>query len=394
MGTHRQRFLHNFPTFETLLRRETRVDSYHLMSGTCSLDFKNSEECAPTSVHDGFRHMMVLEHPTDVEVLYGNDAMVLCIPLRHFVVEVPSLSFDLEMGVCRTTSRFTTASRTLLATGKRALLASERALAFAIVPWVLYCISLAIRQEGLESHIDADGGVCTGNGFMFGVRLRLAHYEDVPVLIRTIDQVCCLRRPLDGTMQLDLEHSPQLLGQSDVLAIRGQLEIYLMLTQLNRMPPVRLLETWKANISNAQLFGSKKAFECFGESIREHLYSTGREMLPTMAFELLVQIIPGGECAMLGILLLDHRQHFIIEHARLGKTSEQTGTLRLIRIEAVLKRSHSQHFIGNQLNCQDAGATQPLPQTRNVPHIPISEERGFTARIDKNIPGPSFSDFI
>jgi len=72
MGTHRKRFLHDLPTLVAFLRGETRVHSDHLMSSTFSLGFKDSEECTPGGVHDGFRQMMVLDHVEDSQILNGD----------------------------------------------------------------------------------------------------------------------------------------------------------------------------------------------------------------------------------------------------------------------------------------------------------------------------------
>ncbi len=47
MGTHRQTLLYDLTTVVTVLRGEARVDSYHLMTSSFSLFFKDAHGFAP-----------------------------------------------------------------------------------------------------------------------------------------------------------------------------------------------------------------------------------------------------------------------------------------------------------------------------------------------------------
>jgi len=60
MGSHRERLLHDFSTSGTLLRGEVGIHSYHMMTSSLSLVFKDSEECTPTGVHDALCQRMIL----------------------------------------------------------------------------------------------------------------------------------------------------------------------------------------------------------------------------------------------------------------------------------------------------------------------------------------------
>jgi hypothetical protein len=69
-------------------------------------------------------------------------------------------------------------------------------------------------------------------------------------------------------VQLNFEAPTQLLGNVDVLAIRSKQYItpvgcITILSQLDGMPPVGLLEAREANARGMVLFGSKEAFEGF-----------------------------------------------------------------------------------------------------------------------------------
>ena len=101
-----------------------------------------------------------------------------------------------------------------------------------------------------------------------------------------------------------------------VIRIQPHIAACAVLSELERVPAVRLFETWEAHISNAQLSGLEKAFERFGETISQHLYGCGRHMLTTSALELCGQIVLGGECAPLCILPFDGLKHLVIELAR------------------------------------------------------------------------------
>src|SRR5215470_11157064 len=72
MRPHRQTLLHDLPTPVALLRGETRVHSNHLMPSTCSLDFKEIEECAPARVHDALCQCVILHHVENSQFLNGN----------------------------------------------------------------------------------------------------------------------------------------------------------------------------------------------------------------------------------------------------------------------------------------------------------------------------------
>ncbi len=52
VSTNRQTFLDHLATLVTLLRGEARVDSYDLVTSSCSLVFQDLEKRAPTSIQD------------------------------------------------------------------------------------------------------------------------------------------------------------------------------------------------------------------------------------------------------------------------------------------------------------------------------------------------------
>src|SRR5712691_2708008 len=132
MGSHRQRLLHHLPTLVALLRGEARIDSYHLMTSSCSLLFKDVKECAPRGVQDGLREMVILDHPIDVQLFDSNMVILLGIPPGDLEMEVPTLPGNLEMRLGGTLSGFTASFAPLLPSTHHALFAPERSLAQAV----------------------------------------------------------------------------------------------------------------------------------------------------------------------------------------------------------------------------------------------------------------------
>jgi hypothetical protein len=106
MSTNTQGFLDHFATLETCLRGETGMHSQNLMSGALSLGSKNSEELAPSSIVNAFRQVVVQNHIRDLQVLYHNMAIPVCVRLGNFEVVITPLAFDLEMGLCGTLCGF------------------------------------------------------------------------------------------------------------------------------------------------------------------------------------------------------------------------------------------------------------------------------------------------
>ncbi len=156
MGTYRQTFLYNCSTLVTLLAGETRIHSYHLVSGTCSLGSENSEELLPTGVHDGFRKMMVFDHVADSQVFHDNVVIALGIGPGGLEMVISALAIDLQMRLGHILGGLTSTVTAFLAPGQLALLASQGLVRAAIEPWVRHGMPFAIGKKHLEAHIDPD----------------------------------------------------------------------------------------------------------------------------------------------------------------------------------------------------------------------------------------------
>jgi hypothetical protein len=384
MRTDREGLLHNLSTSIALLTGEPGVHSYDSMSSILSFDSEDIEELSPTSIRNGFGKVMVLYQIRNLEVFYSNMVIVVSVLLCHLKMMVTALALDLQMGLCCAPSSFAFTVTALLASARGALFASERLLRGMIEPWVLYRMPFAIGKERFESDINADVSMFTGVRIMLGLWLRFTNNQGVPMPIGSQHKMSSLRSPEGGTMHLDLQGTAQLLRDGKMLAVRGKLKVSLILPQLDGMPTVRLLEAGEAYTRDVVLLGSQKPFEGFRQTIREHLYRTGRDMFPATSFESHVHLILGGKCAFFLILLLHRQEHLIIEFARLDQASHEQLSLRFIRIETVFKCSHTLCFTRCLVNCQEAEVSPlPKPQRRNGPYILLTEVRGFTGRIDK-----------
>ncbi len=346
MGSHRQTLLHDLPTVVAVLRGETRVHSDHLMTSSCSLFFKNVEECAPTGVHDAFCQGMILDHVENTQLLNSDHLVLFGIVFGCLILKVSALTGDLEMGVCRATGSLTAAFTALLAAAHHALLASQGLLRAAIEAWVLNGMALAIGEKGLQSYVNANSRMSTVSWSMFERWVSLTDQQRVPVPIGTMNEVDCLGSAFNGTMHLDLEQFSQFGREMQMLLVLVQPHITAraVLSELDGVPAIRLLETRKTNVSNAQLFGCEIALERFREAISQHLHAGGRHMFTATAFELSSQIVLCGKRAVLSILCFDPLQHLVIELAGLTQAHHEQMGLCCIGIQAVFKRSHSPHY--------------------------------------------------
>ncbi len=196
MGPHRQTLWYDLPTVVAFLRGETGVHSDDLMSSTLSLDFKNVEERAPRGVHDALGQGMVLDHVENVKLLNGDDLVLFGILVGRLILEIPPLTGNLEMRLCRTLGSFPAAMTPLLPSAHPSLLASQGLLRGAIETRVLNGVALTIRQKGLEANINPNVRMLALTWIVLDVWLRLTHDEGIPLSIRTVYQVNRLGRPL------------------------------------------------------------------------------------------------------------------------------------------------------------------------------------------------------
>ncbi len=351
MRTDTEGLSNKLPTMTACLCREARVHSDHLMTSSLSLIFKDIEKRTPTGIANGFCEMVILDHPTDIEVFNHDMVIVIGILLSRLVMEVTALPLDLEMCLGSVASGLAIALAALLAAAHLPLLAPQRLLAFAVVAWVRNRVPFAIRQERFQSDIDPDIRMRTGRRAMFSLWVCFTDDECVPVTISTMHEVSRLGRSLDGPMHLDLDGAAQLLGERQMLPVRGKREIGLVLSQLNGMPAIWLLEPGKAALLT-EFSQRKEPFEGLVQAICQHLDRGSGYMLTPTATKLSGQIVFQEECVCLLIVLFGGGQHLIVEMPRRDQAPHEGFGLGFIRIDSVLKRSHGRHFAANELSCQ------------------------------------------
>lgn len=344
MRTNRQTLLHDLPTLETFLGRETGIDSYNLVPSISSFDRKESEELPPSGITNRFGKMMVFHHATNSQVFDDDHAVLIGILFGDLKMMIAPLPFDLQVCLGGILGGNAPAVTALLASAHRSLLASECALRGAIVTRIVNGVALAIGQEGLETDINPDRRMVTGARGVFIRWLHLAHNESVPVSIGTKDQVSGFGRTFKRAVQFDLERGSQLRWDKEVFAVKGKQHIasvllIAVLSQLNTVPSVWLLKTRKTT-RNTQLLARQKAFEGFGESIRKALYRGCRDMLCT-AFKCFLKLILVGESPLLLILCLDHLKHLIIDATRFNQARHEQVLLFLLHKKAVLTCVHA-----------------------------------------------------
>jgi len=255
--------------------------------------------------------------------------------------------------------------------------ALEFLLCLAIVTRVLHRVPFGVGVVGFQAHINADVRMLTRGWFVVGVRFRLTDNQGVPMPIGSVNEVNCLGSALDGAMQFDLEDVTQLLGNDEMLLVLMQIHIFAVLTQLDGVPTVRLLEAWEADIRQAQLFGGEETFEGLGETISQHLDRGRWHMLTATSFELGGQIILRGKCPLLCMLLLQGREHLIVQDARLFQALHEQARLFFRHEQAILKRSHTDILL-HMIRLVKQGLF-----VRGRPFIPIAEARSPLAALSR-----------
>ena len=342
MGSYRQRFLYNLSTAIAFLRSETWVHSNDLMSSTFSLGFKDVEERAPGGVHDGFREMVILHHIAYLKVFYSYAVIGRGVLVGHFEMVISTLAANLQVRLGNIASRLASTFAARLSAAKCTLLTPERFLRAAIEAGVRNRIAFAIGKEDFQPHINANIRMGATAWKMFGMWLSFADDESIPMTVSAMDEVNHLGRAFYRAMQLDLEQLTELGRDMQMFAISIQPHItrWGILSQLDAMPPVRFLEAGKPDIRQAQLFSSKESFERLGETISQHLDGGGGNMFPSTSLESGGQVILRWKRPLLCILYLNGLKHRVIDMPRLPQASHEQFGLFLIRIEAILKRSH------------------------------------------------------
>ncbi len=339
MRTNTEGLLNKLPTVTACLCGIAGVHSHDLMTSSCSLLFKNVEECAPTGIQNGFRQVMVLDHIRDGKVLNRNALVAESIGLSCLEVMVSTLAVDLQVRLGDITRCLAETVAFLLASGELALLASQSLLRGAIEAWISNGVPFTIRQEGLETHIDADIRMRASTWEVFILWLSLTDDERVPVTVRTQNKMYCLRGSHDLAVQLDLERLAYLSRHDEMLLVLMQIDIFAVLPQLDGVPPVRFLEAGEAALLT-QFFHGKEAFQSFGEPVSQHLYRGGWYVFFALPLELCFQFVLVRKSTRFFIFLLGYRTHLIIDTTRLSQTGDKFGMLSLIDEKAILKGSH------------------------------------------------------
>jgi hypothetical protein len=280
--------------------------------------------------------VMVLHHNGDLKVFHRDMVIGLSVLLGDFEMVIVALALDLQMRL----GGFAAAITALLAAAHRTLFASERSLRCPIIAWVVYGMPFGVGQEGLQPNVNADIGMLARTWKVFCWWFGLADEKGVPMPISPQDKMHRFGSALDRAMQLDFEEMPDLLGHDEMFLVLMQVHVFAILSQLDRMPAVRVLKARKTYTRDVMLLGSEKALERLSETISQHLHGGGRNMC-ALSLESNFQVILAWEGAFFLIPCLDRLKHSVIDDASfLQALHEQIG-LVLIHEQAILKCSHT-----------------------------------------------------
>lgn len=219
MGTHRQRFLHDFATWVTFLRGEARVDSNDCVPRSFSLVTQDIEKRAPGSVHDTFCQRRQVDHGENAQILNSNDMRRFRIQLRCLEMEVSSLPRDLEMGLRPATSGFSSAMTAFFAPRYGSLFAPECSLRCAIKTRVFNRVPITIGQKRCQPNVDAKSRMGAVNWLVLATWLIHTHNQSLPVTSSAQDEMDRFRECLYRAMPCDFEEVSQLLRHDKVLLV-------------------------------------------------------------------------------------------------------------------------------------------------------------------------------
>lgn len=378
MGSYRQTFLDNFPTLMTFLRGVPWVHSSHLMTSSCSLVTQNIEECAPRGVENALRQLVIFDHVRDLKVFYSNDLIAVSVLFGCLEMVITALSVDLQMGFRNISGGFLASMTALLATTKCALLASKCPLRGAIEPWIFDGVAFTIGKEDFQAHVNANSRMLTGRRVMFNMMVCLTDDQGIPMCICSVNQMHRLRGSFYRAVQFDLEEMSDLLWDNEVFLVLMQVTILAVLSQLDGMPAVRLLEARKPDTRNVIFLGSKIAFERFRETISKHLDGGSRDMF-ALSLKGRFQIILARERPVLLILCFDGLKHAIVNGARLTQALHELEMLFLRHEKSVLKGLHANILLETIRIVNRQGKPNPSPKKGTAQFIPRAEARGTLA---------------
>jgi hypothetical protein len=222
MGPDTQTLLYECATLVACLCGEARIHSNHLMSGTCSLGFKDSEKRAPGGIHDGFREVVVLDHVANAQILNGNVMVLLSILSGNFEMMISTLATDLQVRFCHIASSFPPSLGAFLASRKLTLFAPQDLTRGTIKARVRNSMAFRVSEERLQPNVNADVRMSTGRREVFGFLYCFTHNQGIPVPIGSMDKVDGFGGTQGGTVQFDLEQPAQLLGDEEMFPIRSK----------------------------------------------------------------------------------------------------------------------------------------------------------------------------
>jgi hypothetical protein len=284
MGSYRQTLLHDFATLMTFLTGETWIHANDLMTSSLSLVFKNIKECTPRRIENALGQMVIFYHIENLQIFHGNMMILFGIAFGNLEMMITALAVDLQMGFGNITGRFPSSMTALLPSAQLALLTSQGFLRCAIKSRVWGGVPLAIGKKYLQSYINANIRMFTATWCMQSLWFGFTNNQGIPMSISPKRKMYRFGRALDGTMQFDLKDMPKLLGDNEVFLVFMQIAVLAVLSELNGVPAIGLLEAREADPRDVMFPGSKEAFEGLGEAVRKHLNAGGGNMF-TLPFE-------------------------------------------------------------------------------------------------------------
>lgn len=282
MRSDRKRFVHNLTTVGAKLRSEMRRHLINLTASTFSLAIKYLYKLRPSGIRDCPSKMVVLDHVAHPQILNCYSSVAVNVPPSRLVRMVPTLALDLQM-------LFGYGLSCLLAAGEFPLSASKLLGSLLETAWVFVRLSFRVSQDNLESNIQSNRRAF----FNWRCFAHVTDDDDVPVAIGPQDKMRGLWCAFERSMLLGLDPASKFFGytKESTIGIKVYIPPATVLPELDRMPVVRSLKAWEADLL-AKLFAVKESLEGFVQSIGECLDCSLWYVIAATSFEAIREVVP------------------------------------------------------------------------------------------------------
>jgi|SRR6185369_2013413 len=190
--------LTDFCAAETRLRCTARVNFHEHAPGAFSLVREHEKKVRPSGVTNGFGEFVIFYHSSDVQVLNGNQPVLIDDFARFFMMEISTLIADVIVKSTEQHNRFPSSVRSVLPTRNTPLQSPEFSLCGSEPTRILNSRSVAQSSECGKANINPDHAGIKGK--RLGLVFDCEDSKPAPCLALNGK---CFYRPMDRAVNLN-----------------------------------------------------------------------------------------------------------------------------------------------------------------------------------------------